>query len=62
MGAAREARVRGVNPTTGAAGKRSVMKKVYEKPTIIHTEKIEARAVSCTKASSNVCDVGPITS
>ena len=30
------------------------MKKVYEKPAIIHTEKIEARAVSCTKAD-DVC-------
>ncbi len=38
------------------------MKKVYEKPTIIHTEKIEARAVNCQKANSTACDAGPITS
>jgi hypothetical protein len=40
------------------------MKKVYEKPAIIHTEKIEARAVSCAKDSSTVsgCESGPITS
>jgi hypothetical protein len=38
------------------------MKKVYEKPTIIHTEKIEARAVACQKADSNTCAAGPITS
>lgn len=39
------------------------MKKVYEKPAIIHTEKIEARAVSCAK-SNDTCRVqgGPITS
>ena len=30
------------------------MKKAYEKPAIIHTEKIEARAVSCTK-STDAC-------
>lgn len=38
------------------------MKKTYEKPAIIHSEKIEARAVSCAK-SEGVCDAqGPITS
>ena len=39
------------------------MKKVYEKPVIIHTEKIEARAVACSKAD-DTCRVsgGPITS
>jgi hypothetical protein len=40
------------------------MKKVYEKPAIIHTEKIEARAVTCAKADSATptCEAGPITS
>ena len=39
------------------------MKKTYEKPAIIHTEKIEARAVSCAKATDS-CNVngGPISS
>lgn len=39
------------------------MKKVYEKPAIIHTEKIEARATSCSK-SDEACRTagGPITS
>jgi len=39
------------------------MKKVYEKPAIIHTEKIEARATSCTKNDES-CRVagGPIQS
>lgn len=38
------------------------MKKPYEKPAIIHSEKIEARAASCVKADSNACGAGPITS
>ena len=38
------------------------MKKVYEKPAVVHTEKIEARAVTCTKADSTACESGPITS
>jgi hypothetical protein len=39
------------------------MKKTYEKPAIIHSEKIEARAVTCTKSDSS-CQTtgGPITS
>ncbi len=37
------------------------MKKAYEKPAIVHTEKIEARAVTCSK-STDVCAPGPITS
>lgn len=37
------------------------MKKTYEKPTIVHTEKLEARAVSCTKADDS-CSAGPIQS
>ncbi len=38
------------------------MKKVYEKPAIIHTEKIEARAVSCSKSNDACAAKGPITS
>jgi len=40
------------------------MKRVYEKPAVIHTEKIEARAVSCAKDSSTTggCETGPVTS
>jgi len=38
------------------------MKKTYEKPAIIHTEAIEARAVTCSKADTAACAVGPITS
>jgi hypothetical protein len=37
------------------------MKKPYEKPAIVHTERIEARATSCTKADGS-CGAGPITS
>jgi len=33
------------------------MKKTYEKPAIIHTAKIEARAVSCSK-STDTCAAG----
>jgi len=38
------------------------MKKSYQKPAIVHTEKIEARAVTCQKADDNACGGGPITS
>ncbi len=42
------------------------MKKIYKKPAIVHTEKIEARAVVCGgptgKGSSVVCPSGPISS
>lgn len=38
------------------------MKKTYERPAIVHTEKLEARAVTCTKADSNVCAAGPVQS
>jgi len=38
------------------------MKKSYQKPAIIHTEKIEARAVTCQKADDSACGGGPITS
>jgi hypothetical protein len=37
------------------------MKKSYEKPAIVHTEKLEARAGTCTKADQG-CDPGPIQS
>jgi hypothetical protein len=38
------------------------MKKAYEKPAIIHTEKIEARAVACSKSNDACVTRGPITS
>lgn len=37
------------------------MKKTYERPVIVHTEKLEARAVACTKADDS-CASGPIQS
>jgi hypothetical protein len=37
-----------------------MQKKDYEKPAVVHTEKLEARAASCAK-SSDVC-VEPINS
>jgi hypothetical protein len=38
------------------------MKKNYERPAIIHTEKLEARAVMCAKADDSMCGSGPIQS
>jgi hypothetical protein len=38
------------------------MKKVYEKPAIIHTEKIEARAVTCAKSNDQCASLGPLSS
>ena len=38
------------------------MKKTYVRPAIIHTEKLEARAVSCAKADEGACGVGPLQS
>ena len=38
------------------------MKKQYERPAIIHTEKLEARAVACAKADDTTCPGGPISS
>jgi hypothetical protein len=38
------------------------MKKPYEKPMVIYTEKMEARAVACAKADSVACAAGPVTS
>lgn len=37
-------------------------KKAYERPAIVHTEKLEARATTCAKADSAVCGTGPIQS
>ena len=37
-------------------------KKTYEKPAIIHTERMEARAATCQKGDTNACPGGPITS
>jgi len=38
------------------------MKKAYEKPAIVHSEKIEARAVSCSKSNDACVQQGPLTS
>jgi len=38
------------------------MKKNYERPEVLHTEKLEARAVSCSKADDAQCGAGPIQS
>ena len=38
------------------------MKKTYERPAIVHTEKLEARAVVCNKADDTACSAGPIQS
>lgn len=38
------------------------MKKPYEKPAIVHTEKIEARASACSKSNDACTSQGPITS
>jgi hypothetical protein len=38
------------------------MKKAYEKPAIIHSEKIEARATTCSKDTNACRDTGPVTS
>jgi len=38
------------------------MKKSYERPEIVHTEKLEARAVVCAKSDSDACGAGPIQS
>ena len=40
-------------------------KKTYERPAIIHTEKLEARATTCAKATTGPnpgCGAGPIQS
>ena len=38
------------------------MKKTYEKPMVIHTEKLEARAVACAKSTDSCSSSGPIAS
>lgn len=38
------------------------MKKTYERPEIVHTEKLEARAVVCAKSEDVACGAGPIQS
>lgn len=38
------------------------MKKTYERPVIVHTEKLEARAVACSKSTDTACAGGPIQS
>jgi hypothetical protein len=38
------------------------MKKTYERPAIVHTEKLEARAVACNKATDSCASTGPIQS
>jgi hypothetical protein len=38
------------------------MKKPYEKPAIIHSEKVEARAVQCSKNNDSCGPSGPVTS
>ena len=38
------------------------MKKTYERPAVVHTEKLEARAVTCLKQGGAGCDAGPIQS
>jgi hypothetical protein len=38
------------------------MKKTYEKPAIVHSEKIEARAVTCAKSDDACVANGPVSS
>ncbi len=38
------------------------MKKAYEKPRVIYTEKVEARAVGCARTDAVTCSEGPIQS
>jgi len=37
-------------------------KKTYSAPCILHTEKLEARAIVCAKADTSCQDIGPIQS
>ena len=37
-------------------------KKAYERPAIVHTEKLEARAATCAKSETASCATGPIQS
>jgi hypothetical protein len=38
------------------------MKKAYERPAIVHTEKMEARASICSKSDESCASMGPIQS
>jgi len=38
------------------------MKKPYEKPAIVHTEKLEVRAISCLKSDDTSCASGSLMS
>jgi hypothetical protein len=38
------------------------MKKPYVKPAVVHSETIEARAISCVRQASADCAEGPIQS
>jgi hypothetical protein len=38
------------------------MKKPYEKPRVVYSENMEARAVACAKVDSTSCASGPVTS
>lgn len=38
------------------------MKKTYERPAIVHTEKLEARAAQCARSDDATCGAGPIQS
>ncbi len=38
------------------------MTKAYEKPRVIFAEKVEARAVTCAKATDTACAAGPVQS
>ena len=49
----------GINPIDSGGGG---MKKTYDRPAIIHTEKLEARAVSCNKADDSCNSGGAIQS
>jgi hypothetical protein len=35
------------------------MKKTYERPAIVHTEKLEGRAIECAKITPEACTAGP---
>jgi hypothetical protein len=38
------------------------MKKAYDRPAIVHTEKLEARAAVCVQSDEATCGAGPIQS
>jgi hypothetical protein len=40
----------------------AIVKQPYEKPEIVHTEVIKARAVACARGTNVDCPGGPITS